>query len=444
MARISNIGSEVNSLSRFQSYVSSVENMATKALNSQSEQERELIISDLLDGQAGAKLRETIPLNVRRKEGAFFSSSRLRSAAIVGWHDKNASPFSVLDPAVGAGDLLIEVAQHLPIEKNLAQTLDQWSRLLHGRDIEPTFVRLTKARLALLAASRVSTGRGTTNTNTDDIFPEIRVGDGLELLSKGWSGEHILMNPPYIYRSVAKGTAWASGRTNLAALFLYNAVYYAQPGTRVTAILPDVIRTGSRYSRLRSIVATHLHSPVIESYGQFDEWTDIDVFILRGIVGDTPSEIDNVEWWNPTAGRKLGDAFNVHVGPVVPHRDIDSGPLQPYLYARAVPQEGEFDISKAEQRGYKKRSFEPPFVIVRRTSRPGERLRGSGTVIVGKGEVQIENHLLVLEPKDGSLDSCYRVIDLLNTAHAKQWLDERIRCRHLTVHAINEMPWFDS
>ena len=431
-------------MSVFQSYVSSVERMATQALHSRLERRRELNISDLLDGQAGAKLRETVPLSTRRQEGSFFSSSNLRSIAVIDLPDENGANSAVLDPAVGGGDLLIEVARHLPVRKDLLQTLDQWGGLLHGRDIEPTFVRLTKARLVLLAASRASAGLSAKNVLIEDMFPEIQVGDGLELLSSGWPGGHILMNPPFTYRTAPELTSWASGRTNLAALFLHNAIEHAQPGTRLTAILPDVIRTGSRYSRLRSIVAERLVTPEIESYGQFDEWTDIDVFILRGVIRDNLSKIQSIEWWNPAAGRKLGDMFNVHVGPVVPHRDTDSGPLQPYLFARAVPQEGEFDISRAEQRGYQKRAFKPPFVVVRRTSRPGERLRGAGIVIVGKGDVQIENHLLVLQPKNGSLDACQSVIDLLSTTHAKQWLDERIRCRHLTVGAISEMPWFDS
>ena len=431
-------------MSLFQSYVSSMERMATEAMHSRLERRRELNVSDLLDGQAGAKLRETVPLVTRREEGLFFSSSKLRSTAVSDLSDENGAISPVLDPAVGGGDLLLEVARRLPVRNGLLSTLDHWGDLLHGRDIEHTFVRLTRARLVLLAASRASACQRVKNVPIDDLFPEIRVGDGLDLLGSGWQGGHILMNPPFTYRAAPEATGWASGRINLAALFLHAAVEHASLGTRLTAILPDVIRTGTRYSRLRSIVAERLSTPEIELYGQFDEWTDVDVFILRGIIRDKPSKIRSVEWWNPTSGRRLGDIFNVHVGPVVPHRDADSGPLQPYLFARAIPQEGEFDISRAERRGYTKRSFKPPFVVVRRTSRPGERLRGNGLVVVGEEDVQIENHLLVLQPKDGSLDTCQSVIDLLKTTCAKRWLDERIRCRHLTVGAISEMPWFHS
>ena len=429
---------------QFHPYVSSVERMAMAVLGHQPYRGQEISLSALFDGQAGAKLRETVPLGIRRDKGAFFSNSRLRSAALDHWPQGIKSIPPVLDPAVGAGDLLLEVAQYLPVDEDLTQTLERWRFILHGRDLEPAFVRLAKARLVLLAVSRGAAIRGVARVSLDDVLPEIRVGDGLEVLSEGWSGGHIVMNPPFTYGPAEQEITWASGRTSLAAIFLATALDNAQLGTRLTAILPDVIRTGSRYDRLRSLVSSRLQSLVAEPYGQFDPWTDVDVFILRGVVGDNASSNTPVQWWNLSTGRRLGDSVDVAVGPVVPHRDLESGSPQPYLHARAIPLGGEFDISEAERRGYERRAFKPPFVVVRRTSRPGDRSRGIGTVIVGDGEVQVENHLVVLTPQDGLVDSCRSVVDLLGSTHAKQWLDERIRCRHLTVRAISEMPWCES
>ena len=401
-------------------------------------------LSTLLDGEAGVKLRETVPLGIRRDRGAFFSNSRLRSVALDNWPRGIKLIPPVIDPAVGAGDLLLEVAQHLPVDEDLVRTLERWRLILHGRDLEPAFVRLAKARLVLLAASRGAAVKGAAGMSLDDVLPEICVGDGIEVLRSGWSGGHIVMNPPFTYVPADQEIPWSSGRTSLAAIFLSTALQNAQPGTRLTAILPDVIRTGSRYDRLRSAVSRRLRSLVAEPYGQFDPWTDVDVFILRGVVGGNASSEPLGQWWDGPTGRRLGDSFNVVVGPVVPHRDVESGSPQPYLHARAIPLGGEFDISEAEQRGYEKRAFKPPFVVVRRTSRPGDKSRGTGTIIEGDGKVQVENHLIVLIPKDGSLDSCRSVVDMLDSSHAKQWLDERIRCRHLTVRAISEIPWCES
>ena len=252
------------------------------------------------------------------------------------------------------------------------------------------------------------------------------------------------MNPPYTYRQAPDSVAWASGRTNLSALFLATAIQCAQPGTRLTAILPDVIRTGSRYGRLRSLVAGRLRIASAEAYGQFDAWTDIDVFILRGTVGDYSTDASPIQWWRQTAGERLCDTFDVCVGPVVPHRASQSGATKPYLHSRAIPLGGDFNVSSAERRGFQARLFSPPFVVVRRTSRPGDRSRGIGTVISGTGGVLVENHLIILKPRDSSVAACRRVVRLLESTRAKQWLNERIRCRHLTVQALSEMPWFDS
>ena len=430
--------------SSFDQYVSSIEDLAEGALRSDLRWRPPFAPSDILDGQAGATLRERIPLSIRRERGAFFSSSELRAVALAPRDEDIESVGPILDPAVGAGDLLIEVARSLPIDEDLAGTLRRWGWLLHGRDIEPAFVRLAKARLVLLAVARGAIANTKNGDRLDDVLPEIKVGDGLKLLNRGWSGGHIVMNPPFTYCRASESTSWASGRTSMAAVFLAAAVQAAQPGTRVTAILPDVIRAGSRYDRLRTIVGAGLHVSAAQPYGRFDAWTDVDVFILRGVAMQNAPCVSTTRWWCPAEGERLGDRFDIHVGPVVPHRDPETRPMHPYLHARAIPLGGEFDVLHAEQRGFSKRLFHPPFVVIRRTSRPGDKSRGLGTIVLGTRSVLVENHLMVIKPRDGSLDSCARVIDLLDSTRARQWLDERIRCRHLTVRALSEMPWIGS
>ena len=350
---------------------------------------------------------------------------------------------SILDPAVGAGDLLIEVAKRLPVERDIANTLSLWGERLHGRDVEPEFVRLAKARLVLLAVARGATLSSKPSLRLDDVLPGIAVGDGLELLNRGWTGAHIVMNPPFAFYSASPGTTWSTGRTNLAAAFLAAAVDEVNSGSILTAILPDVIRTGSRYEKLRELVEDRLCLANTEAYGRFDRWTDVDVFILRGLIGRSEGISSSIEWWQSSEGERIADRFHIHVGPVVPHRDSESTGRQPYLHARETPTGGSFDSSNAPRRGFDRRLFEPPFVVVRRTSRPGERTRGSGTIILGKDGVLVENHLIVMRPKDGSLDTCTLLVQLLDSERARQWLDARIRCRHLTTRALSEMPWYE-
>lgn len=431
-------------MASYNSYVFSVEELARAALSSSGKWEPYLAPSGLLDGHAGMALRTSIPIRIRREQGAFFSSSDLRAAALNQSQDVSDSPGPFLDPAVGAGDLLIEVAQHLPVERNLARTLRSWGPILHGRDIEPLFIRLAKARLVLLAVERGAVADPKDTDSLEKVLPEIKVGDGLELLARGWPGGHIVMNPPFTYRSASEETSWASGRTSVAAMFLAAALAGAQPGTRLTAILPDVIRAGSRYDRLREFVDAHLHMSSAKPYGQFDAWTDIDVFILKGVIEQSVATTTATQWWYPTDGEQLSDKFDICVGPVVPHRDIETEPTHAFLCARDIPLGGEFDVSQAERRGFQKRLFHPPFVVIRRTSRPGDKSRGLGTVIRGTEGVLVENHLIILKPKNGSLDACCRIVDILDSTHAREWLDNRIRCRHLTVRALREMPWIGS
>ena len=430
----------------FDVYVSSMEDRASAALASAANRAGILGSVDFLDGQVSRKLREAVPLRVRRERGAFFTSSDLRTAALVAWPRAETPSAPVLDPAVGAGDLLIEVAQGLPVFSSLDSTLDFWGTQLHGRDIEPSFVRLAKARLALLAISRGAVTTTDRQLRLDDLFPEIVVGDGLDVLRDGWKGGHIVMNPPFGYHNPTKAFRWANGRINVAATFLATAIEHSKAGTHLTAILPEVVRTGSRYSRLREFVSERLLKVDIEPFGRFDAWTDVDVFILRGVVSDESAEegSGSVEWWQRTAGSKIGELFDISVGSVVPHREDESGVGLPYLQARQIPLGGEYDASRAERRRFVSRVFEPPFVVVRRTSRPADRARGVGTLITGADEILVENHLLVCKPKDGSLETCRRALTLLQSPESREWLDQRIRCRHLTVGALREMPWFNT
>ena len=430
-------------LSAFNAYVSWVEDLALAALRSPTGHVGQEALANVFDGQAAAVLRETVPLRIRRKNGAFFSDTGLRATALGRGSGGYDLVGPVLDPAMGAGDLLIEYANQLPANADLECTLKNWGSVLHGRDIEPAFIRLAKARLILLAASKGAEFNSDKISGLENILPGLQVGDGLQFLSQGWSGKFVFMNPPFTLVRAPDTAQWSSGRISLAATFLATVLERMPAGTSLTAILPDVIRSGSIYDRLRSYVETRLNISRIEPYGRFDPWTDVDVFILSGVIADSGSEMAASRWWRKSSGQKVGDHFVVSVGNVVPYRDEELEPIHPFLHARAIPLGGVFDTSFAERRGFQNQLLVPPFVAVRRTSRPGDRSRGLGTLIKGTEPALVENHLIILKPLDGSVDLCRRVIDLLASDESKQWLDERIRCRHLTVRALRELPWSD-
>jgi hypothetical protein len=101
------------------------------------------------------------------------------------------------------------------------------------------------------------------------------------------------------------------------------------------------------------------------------------------------------------------------------------------------------DGESREYRRFAGTTYQPPFVVVRRTSRRGDRHRAIGTIIAGHGPVAVENHLLILQPRDGSVRSCRRLLRVLRSPRTDEWFDQRLRCRHLTVAAMLELPWWE-
>ena len=88
---------------------------------------------------------------------------------------------------------------------------------------------------------------------------------------------------------------WSKGKINSAAIFLETCIKYSTTGTRIVAILPDVLRSGSRYDKWREIVSQN-NEIDIKIVGRFDSKTDVDVFLLYGNIGKSQSR--NSLWLN--------------------------------------------------------------------------------------------------------------------------------------------------
>ena len=390
-------------------------------------------VQSALDGQAATELKNLVALSTRRAHGAFFTSGELRSEALLGSHDG-----VFFDPACGAGDLLIEAAMRMPPCGTFRDTVRRWSERLLGCDVEPDFVETARLRLLLSAAYRSE--QATFGEIPGDAFPGLVVSDGLSRHDLASRSDHILLNPPFGYVDAPTGTAWAEGRVSEAAVFLERVLEYSPTGATITAILPDVLRSGSRYGKWRSMVESMVNVSEIKTYGLFDETTDVDVFVLHATRSDVAD--GHVGWAPLHRGASVGDFFDVHVGPVVPHRDPESGPEYPFIWPRRLPASGSFDPEGISRR-FRGRTFSPPFVAVRRTSRPGQKRRAGGVLVVGDRPVAVENHLLVVLPKNGSRSSCEELIGVLADERTGDWLDRRIRTRHLTVSAVSDLPWLD-
>jgi hypothetical protein len=425
-------------------YVRSLESLALRVASSDSPTaEDEAHIAATLNGQPGQRLRELVTLAVRRSAGAFFTEPSVADRSL-GSHALTLSDRSIVyDPACGMADLLIACARRLPVYHDLATTVIHWGEQLRGSDVHLEFIQAAKARLVLLAIARgVPTG-GRPLPPLDQTFPYLVVANALDTLAT-FSASHIVLNPPYGKIPAPAGCTWGSGKICQGALFLERCLAGAIAGTRIVAILPDVLRTGSLYSRWRAAVEARAKIESVDVIGAFDAWVDVDVFVIRMVVGE-PELAEPFAWWKVglrLQDDRVGDRFDVHVGPVVPHRHRHVGRWQPYVYARLLPAWDTFDVRVGEHRRFRGRTFAPPFVAVRRTSAPGDRSRALATVVVGQQPVAVENHLLILTPRDGSLESCRQLVAVLQDDRTNRWLDERIRCRHLTVGVLRDLPWW--
>ena len=428
----------------FDPYVHSLESLALRAMSVASPTaEDEALVAAALDGQPGERLRKLVTLPARRSAGAFFTGQAVADRAVGPYVSTLTDQSVIYDPACGVGDLLLAYARRLHLHHDLASTVARWGEQLRGLDLYPEFIRAAKARLVLLAMTRGMCMSEQDPLPLTQTFPHLSVANAFDETTLA-SVSHIALNPPYNRVPAPVDCAWGAGKVSQAALFLDRCLADATAGTRIIAILPDVLRTGSLYSRWRAAVEARARIESVEIVGAFDAWADVDVFILRMIVG-TPNAASSITWWKSSLSvpkGRVGDRFDVHVGAVVPHRHKQLGSWHPYVSARLLPAWKTFDVSDGKRRRFRGRTFIPPFVAVRRTSAPGDATRALATVVVGRRPVAVENHLLVLEPRDVSLESCSQLLTVLQDERTNRWLDERIRCRHLTVGVLRELPWW--
>ncbi len=390
----------------------------------------------LLDGEVNRSFVRLVPVARRRSAGTFFTPPPLAQALVDEF--RGGPGQRVVDPACGAGDLLLECARRFPVRTSLSQTVREWGGRLGGIDVDPSLVRLAKARLLLLAASRSSV-LDAPPQSIEEVFPHVRLGDFLQDPNVVTDAADIVLNPPYCDMAADSGCTWASGSVSAAAVFALRCISQAPPGARIAAILPEVLRCGSLYGRWRAIVESRSELLRATPAGQFRPGVDVHVFRLLVVTGDGSRR--QHDWGLPVpAIATVGSLFDISVGPVVPHRHEEAGPAVSFLTTRSVPPRTTLRRSTVFRR-FDGRTFTAPFVVVRRTSRPGPA-RAVASLVLAPGRHAVENHLLVLRPKiPGVRPDCDDLIRVLHSREADEWLDRRISCRHLTVASLAELPW---
>ena len=398
-------------------------------------------IEEALNGDLSKTLRNVVPLKVLQNSGAFFTPDAMATLLVKSYNRKDLTEQTFLDPACGGGNLLLAQARQLPLGTTLEETLRCWGQVLSGSDIHEVLVRATRARLALLAAQRGSFF-GERLPPLVELLPHFSVSDSL--LDPWPKATHVLLNPPFNLVKVPKGCRWATGRVSQAALFLAKCFEQLDEGATVAALLPDVLRSGSRYRAWRVWLEERADIGDIKIIGRFDPETNVDVFSLVLKVNKLAEKKEKVTWIQSSIqtieNQTVGELCEVKVGRVVPHRDAESGPERLYLDVRHAP--AWKHVHSLEYRRYSGVTFSPPFIVVRRNSRSDDRNRAVATLITGHDQIAVENHLIVVRPKVGTVKTCKELMDILRDPRTDQWLNEYIRCRHLTVSSVASIPWW--
>ena len=377
-------------------------------------------------------LRENYSDKTLRIDGVFFSSSDIADK-LIGMLGAINPLESIIDPCCGIGDLLLAYTKKLPKRNEPEKTIQSWANVIYGNDINKDFVDVAKLRL-VMNAFYLSNKKYTIGDCLDSwesySFPNLTSGSALD---KDISEINtVLLNPPFQQGIVKNDYSWGSGKISMAAVFLYE-LYQKNKHARFAAILPDVIRSGTRYQKFR-INLSSFNWSTAKIYGRFDKQTDVDVFLISN--QKLPPVISKHRKSNNTVSRY----FEVHVGSIVPHRDPVAGEEHYYLTAKNTPRAGELKKFEGKIKSLKQ-AIKGPFLVIKRTSSPSDTVRCATTFINSKKSFYIENHLIVLLPRDKSAETCRKALDFFNSDKCTNLINKTIRCRHLTVSSINNLPY---
>ncbi len=389
-----------------------------------------------LNGGANEYIQNSLEKKFIKDSGIFFSDKKRASylaKTILGKNKTFTRP--ILDPTCGGGDLLISCARFFPLSKSLNETLLLWSDFIYGYDIHTELIKIAKKRLILLARQRTSNFHELLDDSL--YFKNLTTCDFLSSSISLPKHFDVISNPPFHPQDAPLEYPFSSGKTNSAAIVLYKCLKILPRNGKIAAILPDVIRSGSRYRKLMNYIESKLKYTKINLEGRFSKDADIDVITLSGTQRSKQKEIIQ---GTDSGSLTIKDFFKVSVGPIVPHRHINEGEIYSYITARDIKTNSPV-CTTPNKISFNSTVYQAPFIVLKRTSSPKDKNRMCAAIVKGKSLYAAENHVLVIQPNDKSLKSCSNLLSFLKSTECREWIDERIRCRHFTVSAIREIPY---
>lgn len=383
-------------------------------------------------------LRECLTLGQMREAGSFFTGQALATKTINSFEKALTLNSRVLDPTCGAGNLLIECSRKLGVRDTLSETLEEWGEILWGFDIHESFIEATKLRLIIDALNR-GVQKNCSIEQAISYFKNIKIMDAMLVTKEDLKSiTHVVMNPPFSIWSSPNKNYWKQGKINAAGIVLDHYLRVLPNECNLIAILPDVLRSGSRYNLFREFCSLKMHA-TCKLWGRFNSKTNVDVFILSGKITKSDN-LKNILWQEDLGNYEpLSTQFDVCTGPLVAYRDLELGNEYPYFNSKnTIAWETINEVNQT--RKFQGKVISPPFILVKRTSSPGDKYRATATIINLKTMVAVENHLIVIKPKNNSLRDCKKLLKILKSNKTNNFLNQRIRLRHLTVEVIKSIP----
>lgn len=384
-------------------------------------------------------LRAELSIEEMREAGSFFTGQSL-SYTLIQNLENVSDDSKIIDPTCGAGNLLIAASRNLEISPTLSQTMQRWGEVLYGYDIHHSFIESAKLRIIIDALSRGCILDYSIEEALSDL-KNIKVKDFFNVQASDLSEiTHAVINPPFTTMRAPRNQLWNGGNITTSALIFYDLLNKLPTHCHFSAILPDVLRSGSRYQKLRQIISKKSRS-YCQLWGEFNKKTQIDVFVISGVLKDSNAATDWLD--SHDYNYSIRDFYDVHVGSVVPHRDSFTGQSHPYLHGRNSPAWEEISDSN-ENILYSGKLFTPPFVIIKRTSSPKSKKRLIPSLVTINQPCAIENHLIVILPKSKKLSDCIKLLENIKSDEVNKFINHRIRLRHLTVKSIKDIPIVNS
>jgi SAM-dependent methyltransferase len=377
-----------------------------------------------VDGLAAEELRRLVSIETRREYGAFFTDSELAKKVLQLLKPTFTRDSYIYDSACGAGNLLIAAADYF---RKCDIQFDNKTHFL-GTDLHQEFIEAAKIRFQI-----------------NNLLKQPNID--LKKSNKVFNAKYDLISSNGLEKNHFYEKDWARGKVSAAALFIDRIIKFSNPGVSIIAILPDVLRSGTRYEKWRDMVNKECIIEKIELLGQFDKFADVDVYALlmtKRQVPDVTNSINKKAILKTTVDQKksIEDIFDICVGTVVDNRDPKKGVSNSYIVSKGL--KGWTSQNDASlTRKHQGKSFKKPFVVIKRTSRMGDSQRAIATIINIPKPVFVDNHLIILKPKSGTLKDCKKILISLKDKRTDIWLNEKIRCRHLTVKVVSKIPIWD-